>query len=114
MIVSESFDAVRGGGEGRGVIENKIAVNSIILDHARDILQVLWTEMLNELNTLGRQGHFTPSLLVSKVRDYNRKWNKKADEDNLLLTDGFKKFAKKQLIKQSKFGDEYITALRYL
>lgn len=96
------------------MIENNIDINSIILDHARDILQLLWTEMLNELNTLGRQGHFTPSLLVSKVRDYNRKWNIKADEDNLLLIDGFKTFAKKQLISQSKFGDDFIKALKYL
>lgn len=96
------------------MIENKIDVNKIILEHARDILQVLWTEMLDELNTLGKQGYFTPSLLVSKVRDYNRKWNKKADEDNLLLVDGFKNFAKKQLIEQSKFGDDFIKALKYL
>ena len=95
-------------------MEKDIDVNSIILDHARDILQVLWTEMLNELNTLGKQGHFTSSLLVSKVRDYNRKWNMKADEDNLLLIDGFKNFAKKQLIAQSKFGPDFIKALKYL
>ena len=94
--------------------DKDIDVNNIILEHARDILQILWIEMLEELNTVGQQGHFTPSLLVSKVRDYNRKWNKKADEDNLLLVDGFKNFAKKQLIKHSKFGPEYITALKYL
>ncbi len=95
-------------------MKDDIDVNTIILEHARDILQLLWIEMFEELNTLGQQGHFTPSLLVSKVRDYNRKWNQKVDEDTLLLPDGFKKFAKKQLIKQSKFGPEYITALKYL
>ena len=89
-------------------------VNNFILEHAREYLQILWTEMLNELNNLGREGYFTPSLLVSKVRDYNRRWNKKAEEDKLLLSDGFKAFAKKQLINQSKFGQEYITALKYL
>ena len=91
-----------------------IDVNNIILEHAREYLQTLWSEMLDELNILSQIVHITPSLLVSKVRDYNRKWNKKADEDNLLLPDGFKMFAKEQLIKQSKFGPEYITALKYL
>lgn len=89
-------------------------VNTIVLEYARDILQELWSEMLDELDTLGKQGRFTPSLLVSKIRDYNRKWNKKADENSLLLVDGFKKFAKKQMIENSKFGDDYINALKYL
>lgn len=85
-----------------------------LADKSRKILQSVWYEMLGELDTLGKQERFTPSLLVSKVRDYNRKWNKKAEELNYLKIDGFKMFAKRMLIEQSKFGDDYITALKYL
>ena len=85
-----------------------------LADKAKEVLQELWSEMLAELDFLGKQGYFTPSLLVSKVRDYNRKWNKRADRLKFLQIDGFKKFAKRTLIDNSKFGNDFITALKYL
>ena len=89
-------------------------INNDFLSDARAILQILWTDMFNELLTLSKQGHYTPSLLVSKVRDYNRKWNKRAETEKYLLPDAFKTFVKKQLTEQSNFPPDFINALKYL
>ena len=98
--------------EGRVMHEN-IDVNKLLLNDARELLKLLWFEMLEEINRLG-SSHFTPSLLISKIRDYNRRWNRKAEELLYLVPDAFKDFSKKQFMKELDLGEDLKNALKYL
>ena len=89
----------------------------IIEEQITDTLRNLWKQMSSELEKYGSgSGNFTPSLLVSKIRDYNRKWNKLAEDNQFMEPDGFKVAAKKLLSKEKgrPLGKEFQDALKYL
>lgn len=71
-------------------------------------------EMLTEILAAAKENRLTGSLLVSKVRDYNRKWNKTAKIHPELQIDGFKKFAKREMLDQPSFKDLFESSLKYL
>ena len=81
---------------------------------ASDIFEDLWRELLSELSIREKLKQLTPSLVVSKTRDYNRKWNALADKNLELAPDGFLHLAKIQWGLIDIFPEEYKTALKYL
>lgn len=72
------------------------------------------TELIKEILNASKEFRLTGSLLVSKIRDYNRKWNKLAETHPELIKDGFKAYAKKLFMEQPLFKDQYETSLKYL
>lgn len=90
-------------------------VEAEITMEVTEILRKLWREMYDELELYGSgSGNFTPSLLISKIRDYNRKWNIMAETNKFMEPDGFKAAAKKLLTDKGPMGKQFKDALKYL
>lgn len=88
-------------------------VDAVFSDIGAEIALKLWADMSAELALYGEGGKFTPSLLVSKVRDYNRKWNTLAETNPFMKPDGFKVIAKRLLLENT-LSIEFQDALKYL
>ena len=74
----------------------------------------LWQEMWKELLVLTKKGIFNPSTIISKIRDYNRKWNTCVEDFDGPI-DGFKDIVKYKLIELDVLPEEIQTAvLKYL
>ena len=90
-------------------------VEAEIKEEVTEIVQKLWAEMSAELELYGSgRGEFTPALLISKIRDYNRKWNIIAETNKFMEPDGFKAIAKKLLYHSDPLGKQFQDALKYL
>ncbi len=72
--------------------------------------QKLWKEMSDEMSL----HKLTPSLFISKIRDYNVEWNKIAESNPFMKLDGFKILAKKLFSNGGPLPTELIDALKYL
>jgi len=83
-------------------------------DFVTETASKLREEMFKEFLDAAREERLTGNLMVSKVRDYNRKWNKLAETHIELKPDGFKVFMKKELSEQAFFQDNFGSALKYL
>ena len=83
-------------------------------DFAIETAVRLKTELLKEILKASKENRLTGSLLVSKTRDYNRKWNKLAETHPDLIKDGFKAFAKKIFMEEPMFKSQFETSLKYL
>lgn len=81
---------------------------------AIEIAQNLMTEFWEELQSVAEGKGLTSSIIVSRARDYNRKWNKLAETHPDIKIDGLKKLFKKQISETPLFRDQYPTALKYL
>ena len=68
----------------------------------------LRTELFKEILKASKENRLTGSLLVSKTRDYNRKWNKLAEIHPDLIEDGFKVFAKKIFIEEYGADPDFV------
>jgi len=79
-----------------------------------EIAQSLITEFWTEIFSYAEDCRLTSSIIVSKARDYNRKWNKLAETHPDMEVDGLKELIKKQLSETPYFKDIYPTALKYL
>ena len=78
------------------------------LEIAHNLLTELWIELQSVEKGL------TSSIIVSRVRDYNRKWNKLAEVHPDMKIDGLKDLIKKQMSETPLFRHQYPTALKYL
>ena len=76
--------------------------------------QNLITEFWTEIYSASEDCRLTSSIIVSKARDYNRKWNKLAEAHPDMKVDGLKDLIKKQMNETPHFKDIYPTALKYL
>ncbi len=85
-------------------------IDEFTLETAQKLLQEFWKEM----RLASTEGRLTSSLITSKARDYNRKWNKHAETHLGMKPDGFKEMIKKQLSEEPLFRDQFATALKYL
>lgn len=79
-----------------------------------EIAQKLVTEFWTIIHSAAEEGRLTSNIIVSRVRDYNRKWNKLAEAHPDMKIDGLKELIKKQLNETPYFKDIYPTALKYL
>lgn len=74
----------------------------------------LWTEMWKECLALSKKGIFNPSIIISKIRDYNRKWNVFAESCDGPI-DGYKDIVKYKLIELNILPEDIQAAvLKYL
>jgi len=80
------------------------------IEVAQNLITKFWTEIYSAVE----ECRLTSSIIVSRARDYNRKWNKFAETHPDMKIDGLKDLIKKQMNETPLFKDIYPTALKYL
>lgn len=81
---------------------------------AIQIAERLHKELFTEILKAAKEERLTGSLMVSKVRDYNRKWNELAETHSDMVVDGFKVYIKQEILKQPFFKARFESSLKYL
>jgi len=80
------------------------------IETAQNLLTEFWTE----IHSASEENRLTSSIITSKARDYNRKWNKLAVAHPDMKPDGLKDLIKKQLSETPYIRHMYPEALKYL